>query len=105
MSSTIQVLSPAQCGLGETLNLLKVPLEHRAGLPSPRGSSPERLMPAKVLLGLPQCLGEGVVVLGPPIQDVNQEGGLGPRELMKCQHGVGSSALPLLEGLPLRERL
>lgn len=63
-------------------------------------------MPSKVLLGLSQCLRESVVVLGPPIQDVHQEGGLGPRELMKCkQLGVGSSALPLLKGLPLRERL
>lgn len=55
---------------------------------------------------VPLCLGEGTVVLGPPVQDVNQEGGLGHREFMKCkQHRVGNSTLLLLEGLPLRVRL
>jgi hypothetical protein len=47
-----------------------------------------------------QPLGEGAVVLGPPIQDVNQEGGLCPREPMKYkQLGVGSRALLLQQRL------
>lgn len=51
----VMVLSPALCGLGSALYLHKIPLEHGAGLSSPRGGLPQRLSPTRALLGLCLC--------------------------------------------------
>lgn len=58
-------------------------LPNRAPCPVPRGA---------VCFG---PSGEGTVVLGPLLQDVNQEGGQCPREPVECkQLGLGSRASP-----------
>lgn len=96
----------ALCGLQQALNLLREPLEGEIWLPGPDPLASRALFPLCAPGTVPQGLGKGAVVFGPPIQDVNQEGGLCPREAVKCkQPGVGSSALLLRHSLPLGGRL
>ena len=85
------------CDIGQTPHLLGGPqVIGGKGLPYPVPRGPQSPSSPAVLLGLHvnTSLGKKAVVLGPPIQDVNQEGGLCPRELLKCkQLRVGNSAL------------
>lgn len=76
------------CDTGQASHLLGGPLvAGGTGAPSPTPPGPYRPIPPSTASGTScqHLSGERAVVLGPHIQDVNQEGGLCPREPVKCK--------------------